>query len=79
MSPNLKNIYEIWPETQYKAVTFHEFSDMRSNLGREGRDPGQMGHCPNLLVLKASLREAIKSHNRLNLGNHTNRGGVSRR
>ena len=46
------------PETQFKAVKDNEFSYMRPNLGRVGRNPGQLGQCPNshnLLVLKASL------------------------
>ena len=41
----------------------HEFSNMCPNLGRVGRDPGQLGQCPifhRLLVLKDSLICASK-------------------
>ena len=36
---------------------------MRPNLGRVGRDLGQLGQCPNshrLLLLKASLTKGIR-------------------
>ena len=55
---------EKWPETHFKAVRMYEFADMRPNLGSEGRDPGQLGQCPNfhhLLVLKASLSFLLRS------------------
>ena len=56
-----------WPETHFKiAINMNEFSDMRPNLGGEGRDPGQLGQCPDshrLLVLKASLIIITKLQN----------------
>ena len=45
-----KNMFEEWPETHFKAVKCHEFSDMSPNLVRQGRDPGQLGKCPNFPV-----------------------------
>ena len=34
MCPNFKKKYKQSPETHYKSVKIHEYSDMRPNLGK---------------------------------------------
>ena len=58
-------IYEKWPETHYKAVQIHEFSDMRPNLCREGRD--QLSQLLPFIGLKASLTLNISIFDQINV------------
>ena len=48
-------------ETLYKVVKFHEFSDMCPNLGREGRDPGQLGQLSPFIGLFVTFCHAAET------------------
>ena len=41
--PTEKITCSVWLRTYNKVIKYFRFSDMRPNLGREGRDPEELG------------------------------------